>query len=279
MHSHPTSPLRPVRRLASVPLAVVLSIVSMAAILGAQEDPGGSPPKAPPSLPSSVTPAPRTEEWAVARQAEVLRRARDSAERADVVFVGDSITQGWESAGNRAWARDIAPLGRVLNLGVGGDRTEHVLWRLNQAPLAELKPRVVVLMIGTNNLGHQSATPAETAMGVRSVIDLLAAQCPEATIMVLGIFPRGKVMNTMRGDACQINQAIETHARRHPSGRVEFRDIGSLFVEADGTIREAIMPDSLHLSPDGYALWASAITPRLKELLAAPVGSQGQARP
>jgi lysophospholipase L1-like esterase len=221
-----------------------------------------------PPRPVAVTPAPRTEDWGISRQNEVVERARRS-KGADIVFVGDSITQGWEGGGADAWKSTIAPLGSALNLGVSGDRTEHVLWRLQEAPLTPLAPRAVVLMIGTNNLGHGSSNATDTALGIRTVVDRLVEQCPDATIILLGIFPRGRTLNPMRGDICQINQSLEAFAAAHPSHRVAYHDIGFRFLAPDGTIPEAIMPDELHLSPEGYARWANAVTPLIRTALTA----------
>lgn len=214
-------------------------------------------PQTPP--PSSVVPVARTDEGILARQTECLRRAKENAP-APVVFVGDSITQGWESAGAPVWKERLAPLG-ALDLGVSGDRTEHVLWRLAQAPLTRLDPRAIVLLIGTNNLGHGSSTAQEALLGVTRVIATLREQCPKARVLVLDIFPRGEGFNAMRGDLAQINQAL---SRLDDGEHVRFLRIGDRFVEPDGSIRREIMPDFLHLSEAGYRIWADALVPELE---------------
>ncbi len=234
------------------PLALALAV---ACPLVAQD-------KAPPAKPVSVTPVSRTDDWAMKRQDEVLKRVREAKAPVPVLFIGDSITQGWEGAGKQLWEERIAPLG-ALNLGVSGDRTEHVLYRLAQAPINALAPKAIVLMIGTNNLGHGSSNASDTALGVRTIVDTLTKQCPDAHIVLLAIFPRGEAFNAMRGDICQINQSLARFAHDHPSKHVEFMDLGALFVEADGSIRKEIMPDFLHLSADGYRLWADAVSPVL----------------
>ncbi|MFO0828229.1 MAG: GDSL-type esterase/lipase family protein [Phycisphaerales bacterium] len=220
--------------------------------------------------PVSVTPVPRSDEGILQRQTEVLRRVKEAKTPVPLVFIGDSITQGWEGNGKDVWASSIAPLASaVLNIGVSGDRTEHVLWRLGQAPLDKLDARCIVLMIGTNNLGHGSSNAADTALGVRTIVDTLVEQCPKAKIVVLGIFPRGETMNAMRGDICQINQSLAAFAAQHPSHRVQLLDIGATFVEPDGTIKKDIMPDFLHLSKAGYQRWADAVAPAIKSNLSA----------
>jgi len=212
--------------------------------------------------PSSLVPAARTDDWAIKRQDELLRRARESAP-VSVVFVGDSITQSWEDPGKDAWAKHIAPLG-ALNLGNSGDRTENVLWRLEQAPLTRLAPKHVVLLIGTNNLGHGTSNAQETLDGVKAVATKLAEQCPQATVHILEIFPRGERFNAMRGDICQINQALRAFVaddaeRNGRTSRLRIHAIGDRFLGADGAISKDIMPDFLHLTPKGYEMWAEAI--------------------
>lgn len=211
---------------------------------------------------ASIVPAPRTDEWAIKREAECIRRAKESTP-VQVVFVGDSITQAWEDGGKDAWNKHIAPLG-ALNLGNSGDRTENVLYRLAQAPLTRLGAKHVVLLIGTNNLGHGTSNAQETLDGIKAVILKLSDQCPTATIHILEIFPRGERFNNMRGDICQINQTLRAWVAGQQSARLVTHAIGDQFVSADGSIARDIMPDFLHLTPKGYELWATAVAPALK---------------
>ncbi len=189
----------------------------------------------------------------------MLERAR-TAPPAQIVFVGDSITEGWEGAGREIWEQSFAPLGAV-NLGVGGDRTEHVLWRLAEAPLARLNPKLVVLLIGTNNLGHGRDNADGTLAGVKQVISTIRTQVPNARLAVMAIFPRGDRMNAMRGDLLQVNQALAAATR--DDAQISLVDCGAMMVQRDGTIDTAIMPDALHLSPKAYGIWAKAIAPLL----------------
>ena len=121
---------------------------------------------------------------------------------AQLVFLGDSITHGWDGKGKAVWTKDWAPL-KAANFGIGGDRTEHVLWRLEHGNFDGLKPKAIVLMIGTNNTGHQGrpqkeldgavyqCTAEQTAEGIKAILAQLRQKCPDAKILVLGIFPRG----------------------------------------------------------------------------------------
>ena len=218
-------------------------------------------PKPAPVVNPALVPVARTEVWAIERQNEVLRRAR-STEKAAVLFLGDSITQGWEGDGATVWQKQIAPLG-ALNLGVSGDRTEHVLWRLQQAPITHLEPKVIVLLIGTNNLGNTGCSAEQTLAGVLAVIASLRTQAPKALLLVHEIFPRGERMNPLRGDILQVNQVLRRHAG--PSTRV--LGFSDMWVQEDGTIRAETMPDFLHLSPAGYEQWGAALVPELRAAL------------
>lgn len=230
------------------------SLIALLGMVAGQETP----------TPSSLRPVPRTE-GAVERQTEVVRRVKDAKGPIPVVFLGDSITQGWEGNGKERWDALFAPMG-ALNIGVSGDRTEHVLWRLQEAPLTPLDPKAIVLMIGTNNLGHGSSNAEETLLGVERIVETLRTQCPAATVVVCGIFPRGNRFNPMRGDICQINQVLTKLAGE----RVVVLDFGHRFVDELGVISPELMPDYLHLSPAGYAIWADEILPTLRRLNPAP---------
>ncbi len=180
----------------------------------------------------------------------------------DLVLIGDSITHGWERpAGAEVWPEYFGDV-KALNLGFGGDRTENVIWRLTRGNLKNVDPKAVVLMIGTNNTGHKMQDPQETAAGIRRILEILEERMPNAKILLLGIFPRGESpLDEMRLNNVAINQII----RRYADGeRIHYLDIGNLFLDPDGTLPKEIMPDLLHLSPDGYRIWAEAINPILR---------------
>lgn len=244
-----------------LPLASCILVGLAAALSSAAQDPS-PPPKSPPAAANAaVVPAKRADQWILERQDLVVRRAKE-AERAAVVFVGDSITQAFEDGGKDAWQRHFADLG-ALNLGVSGDRTEHVLWRLQEAPLTRLQPKVIVLLIGTNNLGHGTSNAEQTLAGVLAVLATLRAQAPTARILVTETFPRGERMNAMRGDILQVNQAV----RGQLDANMRSLPIGDRWVRADGTIGKDTMPDFLHLSPAAYEQWAKALLPEILEAL------------
>ena len=184
---------------------------------------------------------------------------------AQIVFLGDSITQGWGGAGKEVWAKTWEPM-KSANFGIGGDRTEHVLWRLENGNYDGLKPKLTVLMIGTNNTGHRMDPAADTVAGVKAIVEKLRAKQPQMKILVLGVFPRGeKADDPMRIRTNEINALLPNLADEKV---VFYKDISKTFLQSDGILSKDIMPDSLHLSPKGYELWAAAIESNVKELIA-----------
>ncbi len=197
---------------------------------------------------------------------------------AQLVFLGDSITQGWEAGGKvdkegqkQPGPKDIwdAAWGQYkpANFGIGGDRTEHVLWRLDNGNFDGLKPKLVVLMIGTNNTGHRKAEepPQQTADGVKAIIDRLAKKCPDTKVLLLGIFPRGeKPEDKLRVHNAKINELL---AKLADGKKVTYTDIGKKFLQEDGTLTKEIMPDLLHLSAKGYQIWADALKDQVAALM------------
>lgn len=194
------------------------------------------------------------------RTDDVMQRAKDNPGECDIAFIGDSITQGWEGAGKNVWAKYYGSR-KCLNFGVGGDQTQHVLWRFEQGQLEGLKPKVAVVMIGTNNGNNES----EILEGVTAIINQIRSRLPETKIILLGIFPRGKTFSPQRGKLLQVNQAL---AKLADDKAIYYVDIGSQLIEADGSISTGMMRDALHPGERGYEIWAEAIEPKLKELLA-----------
>jgi beta-glucosidase len=210
---------------------------------------------------TAITPEPRTGEFWEKRQAELNRRARER--QADLLFIGDSITQSWEGPGKQVWEKYYGKR-NALNLGIGGDRTQHVLWRFDHGNLEGQRPKAAVIMIGTNNSNGEDNTVAEIADGVSTIVQHLRERLPDTKILLLGIFPRGKEPCPQRGKLLQVNQIL---AKLEDRQHVWYIDFGHKFVERDGSIPRSLMPDYLHLSPEGYAIWAESIEPQLAQLL------------
>lgn len=181
---------------------------------------------------------------------------------AQLVFLGDSITAGWGGK-KEIWDKAFGAY-KPANFGIGGDRTQHVLWRITHGELDGIKPKAVVLMIGTNNSGSD---PAEgIAKGVTAIVETIRAKQPQAKILLLAVFPRGEKAspNPGREKLAKVNEII---AKLHDGQNIHFLDIGTKFLQPDGSLTKEIMPDFLHLSAQGYQIWADAISPKLAELM------------
>jgi serine/threonine protein kinase/lysophospholipase L1-like esterase len=185
-----------------------------------------------------------------------------------VLFLGDSITDGWrnfnpknKAGGKNVWEKTFAPL-RAANFGIGGDLTQHVLWRIQNGELDGIKPKVAVLMIGTNNTGSDSTE--QIADGVTAIVTNLQHKSPHTKVLVLAVFPRGKeIPNNGNTKIIEINKLI---AKLDDGKNVKYLDIGAKFMK-DGRIPAEIMHDYLHLTEEGYQIWADAITPTLTGML------------
>lgn len=212
---------------------------------------------------SAVEPAPRNESGWKDRQKLLNSRAAEAGENAKVLFIGDSITQGWEGEGKDVWAKYYAHRNAV-NLGIGGDRTQHVLWRLDNGNIDGLKPKAAVLMIGTNNSNGEDNTPEQIADGVTAIVKKLREKLPETKILLLAIFPRSENLTAQRGKLAMINQVIR---RQADDKNVFWVDFGHRFLNDDGTMPRSLMPDFLHLSRTGYEIWAEAIEDQLSSIV------------
>lgn len=189
---------------------------------------------------------------------------------ADVVLLGDSITQSWGEGGRRVAATGQAAraehLGafRLGNFGVSGDRTEHVLWRIEHGEFDGLTPKVVVLMIGTNNLteGH---TPKQTAEGVTAIIDKLVEKLPQTQVLLMGVLPRGRAADDpMRLRAKKLNAQIASLGERT---EVVYLNLDYAFLNRDGSAKtELFADDFLHLRSVGYEVWGEALVPMIAQL-------------
>ena len=246
-------------------ILVVLAIAAFHVSLVAQTNVSATTTNPPaPRLNPAIIPA----KHAGQRTDLVMQRAKEAPGSYDLVFIGDSITQGWEGNGRNAWTNYYGHR-KCLNFGVGGDRTEHVLWRFENGQLDGIKPKAAVLMIGTNNSnqnkdGTEQYSEAEILEGVLAIVGQVRARLPDTKLLVLGIFPRAKTFSPQRGKLLQINQAL---AKVADGQMIHYLDFGSQLIEADGSLSKEIMPDALHLSDKGYTIWAQAIEPKLKELL------------
>ncbi len=186
----------------------------------------------------------------------------------DVMFVGDSITHGIDdNRDNGVFEKMLSPA-KIGNFGFSGDRTENVLWRLEHGHLfGKINPRVIMVMIGTNNTGHRMDEPEDIASGIDAIVKRLAERFPSANIILLGIFPRGQDAK----DAMRINndKANDIIAKLDGSakGRVHYLNVNAKLLTTDGVLSKDVMPDLLHPNAKGYEIWANAVVPEIKKYL------------
>lgn len=182
-------------------------------------------------------------------------------DKPEILFLGDSITAGWKK---EYLDEHFSEFSKVAQIGIGGDWTQNILWRVQNGVIDQAKPRLIVLMIGTNNLAHGYADD-EIVAGNAAILKLLQAKSPESKILHLGVFPRGKnISDAINRNIKQINAGLAALA---DGKNIFFLDIGDKLIEPDGSISREVFYDGLHLSKEGYARWANAILPELKKLV------------
>lgn len=242
----------------------------------------------------------------IPRHKDFLKRIEQSKGVGDVIFLGDSITHGWE--GQKAWQEHFGAF-KPVNLGIGGDQTGHVLWRITEGhELAHLSPKAAVIMIGTNNIGGHTAQ--QIAGGIKAIVAELKHQKPHIKVLVLGVFPRGSAFDAERSveqiteaikpineelmknqaDVKRLNALVRNLEQQRgtiPAAKLNkkvgeinaiianladgktvfYKDIGGEFLDQNGGLSGAIMPDYLHLSAKGYDLWGKAIKGDIAKLV------------
>ncbi|MCI1278116.1 MAG: GDSL-type esterase/lipase family protein [Nitrospira sp.] len=211
---------------------------------------------------TAVVPAPQTQAWWTERHERAVARLQQSP--VDLLFIGDSITQGWEEAGRRVWETFYGRR-RAANLGFNGGQTNNVLWRLQHGGLDGIAPKLAIVMIGTNNTSVRKDPPEQTAAGIHAILTTLHTRLPQTKILLLAVFPRGwSADEPLR----LVNQALNERLRAYADQRqVLFLDLGPHFLDKAGRLSEEVMPDALHPSERGYRLWAEGMEHLVKPLL------------
>lgn len=260
----------------AISLLALLSIQTLAVQLWAQAPPAGQAPAAGqgadpagafggrggrgargPAAPATV-PLPRDD----MRHQSFLQVAK--AGNIDLLFVGDSITDWWRQPqrGESVWNQYFAPL-KAANFGIAGDTTQGVLWRMQNGELEGFKAKLIVLMLGTNNINRNPVD--DIVEGDRLIIEEFKKRQPQAKVLVLGVFPRNAdPANPLRATIKEINGKLAKFA---DNKQVFFMDIGDKFLNPDGTLPVEVMNDGLHPTTRGYQLWAEATIDRVKELM------------
>lgn len=205
-------------------------------------------------IPASITPVPRTEreeKWVSNHEARVTAAKKGDI---DVILIGDSITHYGQ---REPLYKYYFGRRKVLNLGQGGDRTQNVLWRLQNGEVDGIQPKIAFLMIGTNNVGR-GETPGDTVLGIKAVLAELRERLPNTKVVLFSILPRaGEIMQAIR----KVNAELPSLA---DGGRVVHVDLGGTFQNADGSLIESrFARDKVHLSREGYRVWWETMEPML----------------
>jgi lysophospholipase L1-like esterase len=235
-----------------IPAGCVLALSLSAPALSAQEK-------------AADNPAVRKLDRDIPRHKDFLKRIEQTKGVGDVVFLGDSITHGWE--GQKAWQEHFGSFNPV-NLGIGGDQTGHVLWRITDGhELDQLKPKAAVLMIGTNNTGGHTAE--QIAGGIKAIVEELKKEKPDVKRLNAAVRDLAQQRGTIPAEklnkkVAEINAII---AKLDDGKAVFFKDIGKEFLDQSGGLSGEIMPDYLHLSPKGYDIWGKAIKADIEKLI------------
>ncbi|MDR0569458.1 MAG: GDSL-type esterase/lipase family protein [Spirochaetaceae bacterium] len=215
----------------------------------AAETPGNMPIPAVSADDPAVVPVSRSDPWWIDRHTERTNPRYNQK----IIFIGDSITQGWE--GTEAWtALNQTYQNAAVNLGFSGDQTQHALWRLENGEFPPgIQPEYAVILIGTNN----NDAPDAIAAGIGKIIQIIHANSPETNILLLSLLPRGiggADANTLRNNA--VNEII----RKYDGFlRVTYLDIAQYYVNPDGTLKEELFTDRLHLTEAGYEVWKETL--------------------
>jgi beta-glucosidase len=185
----------------------------------------------------------------------------------DPLMVGDSIVFGWSRTGHKVWDEFYGKR-KAVNIGSSGDQTYHMLWHFQNGGLDGMKdrnPKLVVMMIGTNNRGIPELHGADSAYGILALLKEIHAKLPESKILLMPIFPRGDTPDDkgrLRND--EINKIIRTYVDHKT---VHWLDIGRVFLDGEGKMNRGLMPDALHPNEEGYRVWGRAMEPAIRKFL------------
>ena len=196
--------------------------------------------------------------------AKFLKRIQDD-NKIQLLFIGDSITAGWINAPD-VWKEYYGQYDPA-NFGDGGDYTQHLLWRIDNGELEGINPKVVVLLIGINNLYHNPGNTAEqTAVGIKKILDTVHQKLPETKVLLLGLFPYRDKNSGPRAACVAVNAII---SKFDDGQKTRYLGLWDQFLQPDGSISREVFKDGLHPTPYGYQIWAKAMDPLLCEMMGA----------
>jgi beta-glucosidase len=221
----------------------------------------------------AVTPFSRADkDWWMPRHQAIVERVKQG--NVDLIMIGDSITHGWEKSGLQMWDKYYAPRNAV-NMGFSGDQTQHVLWRLQNGEIENIKPKLAVLMIGTNNSGDPNDSSEQIAQGIEAIVCQLKTKLPETKILILAIFPRGNAeqRKDKKSDAAmnpqwaKNNKTSKLASKLADNKTIFYLDINKKLLNNKGVLTREIMPDLLHPKEKGYQIWAETMEPMIVKLM------------
>jgi len=215
---------------------------------------------------SAVTPvrmdAEEVQEWYWDRHDAVNERLKQG--NVGMLFIGNSITHGWEWDGIEYWNQYYTSRNAV-NMGFGWDKTQHVLWRLDNSDFSNVSPELAVVLIGTNNSNGDDNTVEEIADGIIAVCQRLRASLPDMKILLLAIFPRDQLPSVQR-EKCTAASLLASEISDNKM--IHYLDLSDRFLSDVGLLSQTIMPDYLHPNKEGYRIWVEAMEPKIVELMA-----------
>ena len=198
-------------------------------------------------------------QWWLPRHEQILKQNKEGD--TDLIFIGNSITHYWENSGIEVWEKYYEPR-KAVNMGFGGDKTQHVIWRIDHGELDGVNPKVAVLMIGTNN--SVDTDPQETTDGIEEICLKIREKLPNTKILLLAILPLGEVSDPNR----KVNQEVNALIPKMADGKtIHFLNINEHFLKKDGTLTNCYQPDQVHLTKTGYKIWAKALEPMIVQLM------------
>ncbi len=211
----------------------------------------------------SITPTSQKELWWLYRHKK-KRVDLKNYEDVDVILMGDSLIHNWENMGLSLWEPNTEDY-RQFNLGYAGDRTEHILWRIENGELEGVDPKVLILLVGTNNTGFRSDESGQTAFAIEKIVLSIREKLPNTKIILTALFPREELpTDPLRIINDDINKRI---AKLDDGKSIFFLDIGHLFLEESGRLRMDLMGDGLHPGYPSYLKWREVMAPLLGRLM------------
>lgn len=205
----------------------------------------------------ATIPTARTEDWWQLRHQQKIAERQAMNNKVDLLFLGDSITHAWETEGEQAWQQYFASE-NALNLGYAGDRTEHMLWRIQQGEINELSPKWVVLLAGTNNAGHRHDSPEDISAGIGLILKEIKRRLPASKIVLMAIFPRSR--DPKKRMRIKIDQANSILQGLTDKKTIFWLNINQQFLTNEGVLLESVMPDLLHPNAAQYKTWAKSLS-------------------